>query len=66
LPGLYLLSHGLEVPLHLVDAYRNAIDQQKGLRVFGQHRREHAVDNVSNSTNVAFREGDFALQIWVR
>jgi hypothetical protein len=34
LTGFYLLSHWLEVPLHSVDANRDAVDQRERLRVF--------------------------------
>ena len=47
LPLLYLLAHGLEVPLHPVDAHRDAIDQRERLRVFCEHWRKHAWENVS-------------------
>jgi len=42
LPGLYLLAHRLEVPLHAIHAYRNAINERERLRVFGKHRSKHA------------------------
>ena len=47
LPAFDLLSHGLKVPLHAIHANRDAIDQRKRLRVFSEHGREHARDNVS-------------------
>ena len=47
LPGLDLLAHRPEVPLHPVNTDRNAVDQRERFRVFGEHRREHAWDNVS-------------------
>jgi hypothetical protein len=42
LPGFYLLSHGLKVPLHSVDPDRDAINQRKRFRVFGEHWPKHA------------------------
>jgi len=47
LPGFHLLSHGVKVSLHPIDAHRNAVDERERLRVFGEHGREHAGDNVS-------------------
>jgi hypothetical protein len=41
LAGLHLLSHGREVPLHPVDADRNAVDQGKRFPVFGKPRNFH-------------------------
>jgi len=38
LPSFDLLSHRLEVALHPIDSDRNAIDERKRLRVFGQYR----------------------------
>lgn len=43
LPSIHLLSHGLEVALHLVYADRDAIDE----RVLGKYRSEQAGNNVS-------------------
>ncbi len=40
--GLYLLSHGLKVPLHAVDPNRNAVDQGERLRVLCEHRSKDA------------------------
>ena len=40
LPSFHLFPHRLEVPLHPIDAYRNAVDQRKRLRVFREHRGE--------------------------
>jgi hypothetical protein len=42
LPRFHLLPHRLEVPLHSVNANRDAVDQREGLRVFREHGREHA------------------------
>ena len=47
LPVFHLLSRGLEVPLHSIDANRNAIDERERLRVFREHRCKRAGDNVS-------------------
>ncbi len=44
LPRLDLLSHGFEIPLHSINANRNAIDEGKRLRVFSEDRCEHAAD----------------------
>jgi len=41
LPRLHLLSHGLEVPLHPINAHRDAVDEREGLRMFRQDRGEH-------------------------
>src|SRR6202158_500077 len=38
--------HPIEVPLHPVNAHRDAVDEREGLRVFGEHGRKHACDNV--------------------
>ena len=46
-PCLHLFAHGLEIPLHAVDANRDAVDERGRLRVLCQHRRELAQDNVS-------------------
>lgn len=43
------LRIGREIPLHSVDANRDAIDQRKRLRLFCEYRGEHARDNVSHS-----------------
>src|SRR5438309_3937833 len=40
LPGLDLLAHRLEVPLHPINANRDAIDERERLRVFCQYRGE--------------------------
>jgi hypothetical protein len=34
LPGLHLLSHGLEVPLHSINANRDAVDERERFRVY--------------------------------
>ena len=47
LPRVHLLAHGLEVALHSIHPDRNAIDQRERLRVFRDHRRKHARDNVA-------------------
>ena len=47
LPSLYLLLHRLEVPLHPVNAYRDAVDQRERLRVFSDNGCEHTGDNVA-------------------
>ena len=44
---LHLLAHRFEVALHAVDTRRDAVNQRERLRVFCQHWREHAGDNVS-------------------
>jgi hypothetical protein len=50
-PGLHLLSHGFEIPLHPVDAYRDAVDERERLRVLCEHWGEGASDNVSELTD---------------
>src|SRR5712692_2627493 len=47
LPGFHLLSHRLKVSLHSININRNAVDERERLRVFREHRREHAWDNAS-------------------
>jgi hypothetical protein len=47
LPGFHLLSHRLEVSLHSVNTNRDAVDQRERLRVFCEHWRKHACNNVS-------------------
>ena len=47
---LSLLSHRLEVPLHPVDANRDAVDERERLGVFRQHRSEHTWNNASVTT----------------
>jgi hypothetical protein len=42
-----LALHGLEVSLDAVHTNRQGVDQIKALAVLGQHRSEHAWDNVS-------------------
>jgi len=46
LPGFHLPSHRLKVPLHTVDANRNAVNERERLRVFRKHRSEHAGDDA--------------------
>src|SRR5437899_6170394 len=47
LPGLDLLSHRLKVSLHAIHSDRDTVDERERLRVFREHRGEHAGDNVS-------------------
>ena len=47
LPGFYLLSHGLEIPLHAIHTDRNTIDQGERFRVLGENWRKHSWDNVA-------------------
>src|SRR5260370_17375718 len=47
LPGFDLFLHGVEIALHPIDAYRDAIDERERLRVFREHGGEHARDNVA-------------------
>src|SRR5579864_3092037 len=57
-PRLHLLTHGLEIALHPIDTYRDAIDERERLRVFRKHRSEHAWDKVANPTeNIVARDG---------
>jgi hypothetical protein len=46
LPCRDLLFHRLEVPLHSVDSDREGVHEIDMLSVLGEHRREHARDNV--------------------
>ena len=46
-PVFRLSPHGFEVALHAVDADSQAILQGKVFRMLGQHRREHAGNNVT-------------------
>jgi len=46
-PQLHLTLQWFKVPLNPVNANRKRVDQVEALGVFGQHRREHARDNVS-------------------
>ncbi len=46
LPGYHLLSHRLEVPLHSINASRDAVDERERLRVFREHGGKHAGNNV--------------------
>ena len=46
-PGVNLPLHRLKVTLNAVHSDRQCIDQVKALGVLGQHRGEHAWDNVS-------------------
>jgi hypothetical protein len=55
LPGVHLLSHRFEVPLHTVDTDRNTVDERERLRVLGQHRRERAGYNVSRFGSLSIR-----------
>ena len=48
-PHLHLRLQWFKVPLNPVNADRKRVDQVEALGVLGQHRREHAWDNVSNS-----------------
>jgi hypothetical protein len=36
LPDFYLSPHRLEIPLHAVDAHRNAVDERERFRVLGE------------------------------
>jgi len=47
LPGLNLLAHRLEVPLHPINANRDAVDERERLRVFREHGSKHTRRNVS-------------------
>ncbi len=53
LPGFHLLSHRLKVSLHSINANRDAVDERERLRVFREHRSEHAT------------EGDVLIQIGI-
>jgi hypothetical protein len=46
-PGLYLMPHGLEVPLHPVHTDRDGVYKRKALRVFGQDRLKVAMNNMA-------------------
>src|SRR5260370_41062635 len=50
LPHLHLFSHRLKVALHAIHTHRDAGDEGERLRVFREHRSEHAWNNVSEST----------------
>jgi hypothetical protein len=59
LPSLHLLSHGLEVALHAIDAHRDAVDKRKRLRVFRQNRRKdcrNAKGNFQFERSVRYRQ----------
>ncbi len=45
------MPHRLDVSLHPVHIERKAIDEPERLRVFCQHRCEHAGDNVTKSSD---------------
>ena len=47
LPCFDLLSHGFEVPLHSINANRNAVDERERLRVFCEHGSKRTWDNVT-------------------
>lgn len=38
---------GLEVPPHLINANRDAVNERERLRALGEHRREISRDNVA-------------------
>lgn len=40
--GFHILAHRLEIPLLAIDSHRNAVDQRKRIRVFGEHGSEHS------------------------
>ncbi len=44
LPGLDLLPHRFEVPLHAVYSNRQDVHEAQMLGVLGEHRREHAAN----------------------
>jgi hypothetical protein len=46
-PDFDLLAHRLEIPLHPVHADRNRVDQREGLRMFCEHRRKVAMNNMA-------------------
>jgi hypothetical protein len=48
LPGLDLLSHGLEAALHPVNANRNGVNKRERLRVFCERGREDAWNDVAS------------------
>ena len=47
-PGLDLFPHRLKVRPHVSDPDREDVDEARLFGVFGEHRREHAKDNVPN------------------
>jgi hypothetical protein len=47
LASLDLFTHRLEVPLHAVHSNRQDVHKAQMLGVLGDHRREHASDNVA-------------------
>ena len=47
-PGFHLLPHRLEVPLHPINANRDAVDERERLGVLRKHRRNYTCDNVSD------------------
>ena len=47
LPGFHLLAHGLKVSLHSINTDRDAVDEGKRFRVFGEHRGKHTRDNIA-------------------
>ena len=61
-PGLHLLPHGFEIPLHPINSDRNAVDQRKRLRVFGEHWCERTWDNVSSERFRAFSQSPKGLE----
>ena len=40
--AFHLLSHRLKVSLHPINTNRKGVDERERLRVFREHRREHA------------------------
>src|SRR6266567_5043111 len=71
LPGLHLLPHRLEVPLHSINANRDAVDERERLRVFREHgskipgkrhvrAHEHAI--LSAATNYAELVGRASME----
>jgi len=51
LPHVHLLPHRFEIPLHSVDADRDAVDQGERLRVFGEHGVKSPLNAMFEHTN---------------
>ena len=48
-PGLHLFSHGLEIPLHAIDAHGDGVQQGERLRMLGKDRSKRAYDDCADS-----------------
>src|ERR1035437_10856938 len=64
LPGYHLLSHRLKVPLHSINASRDAVDERERLRVFREHGGKHTRDSQDCNRSEERRVGKECRSRW--